>query len=98
MLTPVCLLYTSYWSGATKQENPRSVVKQAEIGTLNKSGLESYKFSAGDTETTTLDSFENPSKRTTSAIDLTSGGTNKATYETEYEYDAVSYTHLFRLS
>ena len=79
--------YVPYWSGATKQENPRSVVKQAEIGTLNKSGLESYKFSAGDTETTTLDSFENPSKRTTSAIDLTSGGTNKATYETEYEYD-----------
>ena len=79
--------YVPYWNGATKQENPRSVVKQAEIGTLNKSGLESYKFSAGDTETTTLDSFENPSKRTTSEIDLTSGGTNKATYETEYEYD-----------
>ena len=79
--------YVPYWKGTTKQTNPRNVIKQAEISTLNKKSLENYTFSAGDTETTTLDSFNNPLKSTTNARKLNVDGSNTETKEIEYMYD-----------
>mgnify|MGYP005757996245 FL=1 len=79
--------YEPYWKGTVKQSNPHRTVKQARLEDLNKKPLESFIFTADYTETAKLNEYEKVSEVTTSGVKLTSEGTNKATYETEYEYD-----------
>ena len=79
--------YVPYWKGTTAQSNPRSVTKYAKKDTLYKTALTSFVFTVGDTETTTLDQFNNPLKTTTSAVKLTANGSNQQTTVVDYTYD-----------
>ena len=79
--------YVPYWKGTAAQSNPRSVTKYAKKDTLYKTALTSFVFTVGDTETTTLDQFNNPLKTTTSAVKLTANGSNQQTTVVDYTYD-----------
>lgn len=78
--------YVPYWKGTAAQSNPRSVTKYAKKDTLYKTALTSFVFTVGDTETTTLDQFNNPLKTTTSAVKLTANGSNQQTTVVDYTY------------
>ena len=65
----------------------RSVTRRAARSSLYSKSLDSYAFVAGDTETTTLDSFDNPVKTTTNAVKVNASGSNTRTTEAEYTYD-----------
>ena len=79
--------YISYWNGTTMQNNPRSVTKKAKKSSLFTNTLDGYSFVVGDTETTTLDQFENALQTTTSEIQLTATGSNKQTTIVDYAYN-----------
>ena len=79
--------YVSYWNGTTAQSNPRSVIRKAAKSSLYAKSLDAYSFVSGETETTTLDQFENALKTTTSEIKLNATGSNKQSTVIDYEYD-----------
>lgn len=79
--------YVPYWKGTTAQDDPKSIVTQAKKDTLYKTALNSFIFAEGDTETTTLDQFNNALKTTTSAIKLNDSGSNTQTTTVDYIYD-----------
>ena len=79
--------YVPYWNGTSAQTNPRSVTRTAARSSLYSKSLDSYTFVTGDTETTTLDSFDNPVKTTTSAVKVNASGSNTQTTEVVYTYD-----------
>ena len=79
--------YVSYWNGTTMQSNPRSVTRKAKKSSLFTNTLDGYSFVVGDTETTTLDQFENALQTTTSEIQLTATGSNKQTTVVDYAYN-----------
>ena len=79
--------YVPYWKGTAVQSNPRSVTKYAKKDTLYKTPITSFAFTVGDTETTTLDQFNNPLKTTTNAIKVTANGSNQQTTVVDYTYD-----------
>ena len=79
--------YVPYWNGTSAQSNPRSVTRTAARSSLYSKSLDSYTFVTGDTETTTLDSFDNPVKTTTSAVKVNASGSNTQTTEVVYTYD-----------
>lgn len=79
--------YISYWNGTTMQTNPRSVTRKAKKSSLFTNSLDGYNFVVGDTETTTIDQFENALQTTTSEIQLTATGSNKQTTVIDYAYN-----------
>ena len=60
--------HNPYWIGDEKQSDPKEVVIKAAKTSLFKTSLDSYAFVSGDTETTIIDQFNNPSQTTTNAI------------------------------
>ena len=79
--------YVSYWNGTTAQSNPRKVIKKASKASLYIDSLDTYGFVVGETETTTLNQFENALKTTTDGIKLNATGSNKQITTTDYTYD-----------
>lgn len=53
--------HNPYWIGREKQSDPKEVVAKAARTSLNKTSLDAYTFVPGDTETTIIDQFNNPS-------------------------------------
>lgn len=80
-------VYNPYWKGSTKQRDPKVVTTSTTKESLRGKALTNFVFTAGDTETTTLDQFENPLKTTNSRVKLDAGGTNYLTVETDRLYD-----------
>ena len=80
-------VYNPYWKGSTKQSDPKVVTTSTTKESLRGKTLTNFVFTAGDTETTTLDQFENPLKTTNSRVKLDAGGTNYLTVVTDRLYD-----------
>ena len=80
-------VYNPYWKGSTKQSDPKVVTTSTTKESLRGKTLTNFVFTAGDTETTTLDQFENPLKTTNSMVKLDAGGTNYLTVVTDRLYD-----------
>ena len=86
--------HNPYWIGDEKQSDPKEVVIKAAKTSLYKTSLDSYTFVSGDTETTIIDQFNNPSQTTTNAIVIAkwngtdgSAQQNTQTTKVEYTYD-----------
>lgn len=80
-------VYNPYWKGSTKQSDPKVVTTSTTKESLRGKTLTNFVFTAGDTETTTLDQFENPLKTTNSKVKLDADGTNYLTVVTDRLYD-----------
>ena len=79
--------YTPYWKGSTAQSDPKIVTTSTTKASLFGKTLENFVFESGDTETTTLNQFENAIKTITSPKKLNADGTNTLTVTTEFTYD-----------
>ena len=80
-------VYNPYWKGSTKQSDPKVVTTSTTKESLRGKTLTNFVFTAGDTETTTLDQFENPLKTTNSKVKLDANGTNYLTVTVDRLYD-----------
>ncbi len=86
--------HNPYWIGSEKQSDPKEVVISAAKSSLNITALDSYSFVAGDTETTHIDQFNNPTLKETNNILVSkwidSNNTEQQTMQNttvSYEYD-----------
>ena len=79
--------YTPYWKGSTAQSDPKIVTTSTTKASLFGKTLENFVFESGDTETTTLNQFENAIKTITSPKKVNADGTNTLTVTTEFTYD-----------
>ena len=79
--------YTPYWKGSTAQSDPKIVTTSTTKASLFGKTLENFVFESGDTETTTLNQFENAIKTITSPKKVNADGTNTLTVTTEFVYD-----------
>ena len=79
--------YIPYWKGSTAQSNPRIVTTTTTKASLFGKTLENFVFESGETETTTLNQFENAIKTITSPKKVNADGTNTLTVTTEFTYD-----------
>ena len=79
--------YTPYWKGSTAQSDPKIVTTSTTKASLFGKTLENFVFESGDTETTTLNQFENAIKTITSPKKVNVDGTNTLTVTTEFVYD-----------
>ena len=80
-------VYNPYWNGSSKQSDPKIVTISTTKESLRGKTLTNFAFIAGDTETTTLDQFENPLKTTNSKVKLDANGTNYLTVTVDRLYD-----------
>ena len=80
-------VYNPFWKGSTKQSDPKVVTTSTTKESLRGKTLTNFVFTAGDTETTTLDQFENPLRTTNSKVKLDADGTNYLTVVTDRLYD-----------
>ena len=80
-------VYNPYWKGSTKQSDPKVITTSTTKESLRGKTLTNFVFIAGDTETTTLDQFENPLKTTNSKVKLDANGTNYLTVTVDRLYD-----------
>lgn len=79
--------YTPYWKGSTAQSDPKIVTTSTTKASLFGKTLENFVFESGDTETTTLNQFENAIKTITSPKKVNADGTNTLTVTTKFVYD-----------
>ena len=79
--------YTPYWNGSSKQSDPKVIITSTTKESLRGKTLTNFVFIAGDTETTTLDQFENPLRTTNSKVKLDANGTNYLTVTVDRLYD-----------
>ena len=80
-------VYNPYWNGSSKQSDPKIVTISTTKESLRGKTLTNFAFIAGDTETTTLDQFENPLKTTNSKVKRDANGTNSLTVTVDRLYD-----------
>ena len=79
--------YIPYWKGSTAQSDPKIVTTSTTKASLFGKTLENFVFESGETETTTLNQFENAIKTITSPKKVNADGANTLTVTTEFTYD-----------